>query len=109
MENEKMTAEPFITGRGWENLSCDDQFSLARQIAANVGYVLTPEPEIEPFPCEVSPGKTADLAAVVRDLVDNHSAQLPPWIKTALSGALASPPDLTPSSSPLPIRSEIDL
>jgi hypothetical protein len=38
-------AEPFLTGRGWENLSCDDQFSLATQIAANVGYELVAEPE----------------------------------------------------------------
>lgn len=38
-------AEPFLTGRGWENLSCDDQFALATQIAANIGYDLVPEPE----------------------------------------------------------------
>jgi hypothetical protein len=39
-------AEPFNTGVGWENLTCDDQFALAERIAANVGYVLVPEPEI---------------------------------------------------------------
>lgn len=38
-------AEPFLTGRGWENLSCDDQFRLATQIAANIGYDLIAEPE----------------------------------------------------------------
>lgn len=38
-------AESFLTGRGWKNLSCDDQFTLATQIAANIGYDLVPEPE----------------------------------------------------------------
>jgi hypothetical protein len=32
---------------GWQDTSCDDQFALAKRIAANVGYVLVPEPEIE--------------------------------------------------------------
>lgn len=31
----------------WDALSCDDQFALARRIAANVGYVLVPEPSIQ--------------------------------------------------------------
>lgn len=28
----------------WQILSCDEQFALAKRIAANVGYVLAPEP-----------------------------------------------------------------
>jgi hypothetical protein len=43
-------AEPFNTGIGWDNLSCDDQYALARRIASNVGYVLVPEAEMEPSP-----------------------------------------------------------
>lgn len=29
-----------------QDLSCDDQFAIATAVAANVGYVLTPEPHI---------------------------------------------------------------
>jgi hypothetical protein len=29
----------------WQSLTCDEQFALAKQIAANIGYVLTPEPD----------------------------------------------------------------
>lgn len=50
-------AEPFLTGVGWENLSCDDQLTLATQIAANVGYVLSPAPEPEPIPLYAHPPK----------------------------------------------------
>jgi len=30
---------------GWRNLTCDEQFALAKRIASNIGYVLTEEPE----------------------------------------------------------------
>lgn len=53
-------AEPFNTGAGWENLSCDDQYDLARRIASNVGYVLVAEPEIEPWRPPVSPSSIPD-------------------------------------------------
>lgn len=31
----------------WADLSCQEQFDLATKIAANVGYVLAPEPNIQ--------------------------------------------------------------
>jgi len=33
--------------RGAQKLHCDDQFAIATAVAANVGYVLAPEPKIE--------------------------------------------------------------
>jgi hypothetical protein len=38
---------PIEDGEGWQSLSCDDQFELARKIASNVGYVLVPEQSIQ--------------------------------------------------------------
>lgn len=34
-----------LGGEAWQDLTCDDQFALAGRIAANVGYVLTEEPD----------------------------------------------------------------
>ncbi len=38
---------PFPPAYGWETLPVDDQYELARRIAANCGYVLAPEPSIQ--------------------------------------------------------------
>lgn len=34
-----------LPGGGWQDMTCDEQFALATEIAANIGYVLQPEPD----------------------------------------------------------------
>lgn len=58
------------TGETWQSLSCDAQYDLAQRIAANVGYVLAPEPAHPDSPHAPSPSPDR-LRAEERLAVEN--------------------------------------
>lgn len=106
---------PPQTDRGWENLSCDDQYTLARQIAANVGYVLTPEPSIQEAEDAPSPPPQVEPKRkwrIGRDLMPEEDrdpplqgsgpqllAELQALAKDALSNEAEPPPQGEPGSA----------
>lgn len=65
---------------GWKSLSCDDQFALATQIAANLGYELTPEPPHpdtprDNFNTELAWRYETDAENIARDMKEGRFPQ----------------------------------
>lgn len=62
-----------LPGGGWQDMTCDEQFALATEIAANIGYVLQPEPDHPDCP-----HARQGVAKILRDQLNDKSRRLRP-------------------------------
>jgi hypothetical protein len=67
-------ASPLGEGGGWwQDMTCDEQFALATEIAANIGYVLQPEPDHPDCP-----HTRQGMTKILRDQLNDKSRRLRP-------------------------------
>ena len=62
-----------LPGDGWQDMTCDEQFALATAIAANIGYVLQPEPDHPDCP-----HARQGMTKILRDQLNDKSRRLRP-------------------------------
>ncbi|WP_312595405.1 hypothetical protein [Brevundimonas sp.] len=81
--NPELFAENAKKSEGWQDMTCDEQFALATEIAANIGYVLQPEPDHPDCP-----HTRQGMTKILREQLNDKSRRLRP-LPAAPSGGPA--------------------